>query len=944
MDVIPDKHDLLDENRFLWQDIVVHLQETNAQTQDVVKIERLAIASSYALQQLQRCPDWTGSLLQLEEFTLEPNAIACDSSNKIDLDRVKQALRQYRHRKMVEIIYLDVVAANPVEMTLRHLSDLADQLIREALQACQQQLSAKHGQPLDSNGDEMELNIIAMGKLGGGELNFSSDIDLICCYDSDGELDGYGQLSYQEYFSRLVKLFTQVLSETTADGFVYRVDLRLRPWGESGPVALSHSALEHYYQLHGREWEQYALVKARILTGGEASINYLASIIRPFVYRKYHDYRVFEGLATLKQKIDAQAKSKKMRVNIKIGRGGIREIEFFVQAFQILKGGRNHQLQQPGIFSCFDALEQHGIVDAETIREMRTAYCFLRLLENRIQMYDDQQTHDLPVNPLQQTRIATTLGFSDWATVVAQLQQHRDQVYRCFSELFKQDVASGPELLIDDGFAEAIDNDRRWEFIDNAGIDEAREINQLLNRFLQSKARSFMSAKANQRFSTLLPILIEAIRPCSHPAILFERVMRLFSSSAGRSVYFELLFQNQSLLQKLASLFDKSAWIAEEVSQYPMLLENLIQAGDQDRFDKPRLLQRLQRQLDNIEGDTELELDSLRLFKREQTLVIACAELAQEIDANEVSRYLCELAEVVLEAVYRLASKALRQQYGVPECTESGTRRQANFAIVGYGKLGGLEMHYQSDLDLIFLHDSSGEQQHTSGEKCVENSIYFARLAQKIISMTSVMTVSGKLYEIDSRLRPEGSSGLLVSSTQAYQRYQLEKAWTWEHQALVRARVVAGEPRLKPEFDRIREQVLRQARDIEQLGQDIVEMRERIYRSKQPPEGERRDLKQSRGGMVDIEFLVQYWVLAHANSIGSDCLYSDNISLLNELFRLNLITSSQSQLAEIYQTYHRLLHESVLQNQSAEVDAEVIAEQIEYVVNCWNECFSVQEN
>jgi glutamate-ammonia-ligase adenylyltransferase len=698
----------------------------------------------------------------------------------------------------------------------------------------------------------MELNIIAMGKLGGRELNFSSDIDLICCYDSDGELSGYGQLSHQEYFNRLVRLTSQVLSEATAEGFVYRVDLRLRPWGESGPVALNHSALEHYYQLHGREWEQYAMVKARVLTGSEASRNYLASMLKPFVYRRYHDYRVFDGLAGLKQKIDSQAKSGKMRVNIKVGQGGIREIEFFVQAFQILKGGRNHQLQNTEIFACFDALEQHKIVDTETIHKLREAYCFLRLLENRIQMYNDQQTHDLPECPEQQARIAATMNIASWDALLEKLQQHRDRVSFYFSELFKQEVASVPEPVLDDSFADAIDDSRQWEFITNANIGKAEDINQLLNRFLQSKAWSFMSAKAKQRFSTLLPILIEAIRPSADPDILFERFIRLFSSIAGRSVYFELLFQNQALLQKLASLFEKSAWIAGEVSQYPMLLENLIQSGDQNRFDKAILLQRLQQQLANIEGDTELELDSLRLFKREQTLVIACAELAEEIDANQVSR---------LESVYQLAEKALQQQFGIPECSVAGTRRKANFAIVGYGKLGGFEMHYQSDLDLIFLHDSEGEQQHTDGDKSVENSTFFARLAQKIISMTSVLTASGKLYEIDSRLRPEGSSGLLVSSTQAYLRYQLEKAWTWEHQALVRARVVAGDPALVPEFNRIREQVLRIPRDVEKLRQDIAEMRERIYRNKRPPEGERIDLKQSRGGMVDIEFLVQFWVL-----------------------------------------------------------------------------------
>jgi len=942
MAALTDHQSLLAENRFQWQQIADYLASKPFASDDIDRIERLAIASPYALQQLQRTPELVDSLLQLEGFVLEPDPADATVHEKIDIDLLKRQLRHYRHRKLVEIIYLDVVAGNPLENTLHHLSDLADQLIQVALAACNQQLSGKHGQPQDANGDAMQLNIIAMGKLGGRELNFSSDIDLICCFESDGELAGIGQLSYQEYFARLVRLLSQVLSDSTADGFVYRVDLRLRPWGDSGPVVLNHSALEHHYQLHGREWEQYAMVKARVISGSETSRSHLVSLLKPFVFRKYHDYRVFEGLAALKGKIDSQAKSKGMRVNIKVGPGGIREIEFFVQAFQILKGGRNHQLQTTEIFDCFDALLQHDVVDGDTVSELRAAYCFLRQLENRIQMFDDQQTHDLPANVEQQRRIAFSMGFADWATLLEQLQQHRDQVSHFFNELFQREQETTPELVIDDSFAETIEDDREWEFITNSGIADAAEINQLLNRFLRSKAWSYMSARAKQRFNNLLPRLLETIGTEENPGILFERFMRLFSSIAGRSVYFELLFQNTALLDRLCSLFARSAWIADEVSQYPMLLENLIHPGDRQRFDKSILQQRLQTQLDNIEGDTELELDSLRLFKREQTLVIASAELAQEIDAIQVCRYLCDLAEVVLEAVYRLASKALQQQYGIPQCTLDGNRREANLAIIGYGKLGGYEMHYQSDLDVIFLHDSSGEQQFTSGEKCIENSVYFARLAQKIISMTSVLTASGKLYEIDSRLRPEGSSGLLVSSTQAYLRYQLEKAWTWEHQALVRARLVAGSQALHTEFENIREQVLRLDRDATRLRQDIVEMRDRIYHSKQPPEGERRDLKQSRGAMVDIEFLVQYWVLAQANNIGSDCLYSDNISLLNELFRLNLITSSQSQLAEIYTDYHRLLHESVLQNQSSEVDAETIAAQVNQVVNCWNECFGLE--
>ncbi|MDH3387811.1 MAG: bifunctional [glutamate--ammonia ligase]-adenylyl-L-tyrosine phosphorylase/[glutamate--ammonia-ligase] adenylyltransferase [Gammaproteobacteria bacterium] len=940
----PDIRHLLADHFSQWREVADYLAANGCRAADIEKIERLAIASPYALHQLLRNPGFAQSLLKLDRFLLDDQVGDAVADEKVNLDQLRRELRHYRHRKLVEIIYLDVVGENPVEKTLRRLSDLADQLIRVALDACDRSLSAKHGQPADAQGNAMQLNIIAMGKLGGRELNFSSDIDLICCFDHDGELQGYGQLSYQEYFARLVRLFSQVLGDTTEDGFVYRVDLRLRPWGDSGPVALSHGALEHYYQLHGREWEQYAMVKARVVTGSDPSRAHLAALLKPFVYRRYHDYRVFEGLAALKEKIDAQARSKGMRVNIKIGSGGIREIEFFVQAFQILKGGRNRRLQSTEIFDCFDALLEYDIVDRDTIETLRAAYRFLRLLENRIQMYEDQQTHVLPDNPAQQARIAATLGFTDWNELNDRLQQHRDQVNRLFRELFQREVESVPELIIDDSFAESIDDEKRWDFIDRSGIANSAQINKSLNRFLRSKAWNYMSARAKKRFNTLLPDLLETIGSNADPASLFDRFMLLFSSIAGRSVYFELLYQNLALLEKLASLFEKSAWIADEVSQYPMLLENLIHPGDQDRFDKTALQLRLQTQLANVEGDTELELDSLRLFKREQTLVIACAELAQEIDAIQVSRYLSELAGVVLEAVYQLARKDLRQKFGIPECSEDGNRREANFSIVGYGKLGGFEMHYQSDLDVIFLHDSGAEQQHSSGDKCIENSVYFARLAQKIISMTSVLTGAGKLYEIDPRLRPEGSSGLLVSSLQAYRRYQLEKAWTWEHQALIRARLVAGSPLLQQAFARIREEVLRLPRDDQKLRTDIVEMRERIYRSKRPPEDERRDLKQSRGTMVDIEFMVQYWVLAHANNIGSDCLYSDNISLLNELFRLNLITRSQSRLVEIYEDYHRLLHESVLQDRSGEVDADIIDEHIDHVKKCWNECFGLQEN
>ncbi len=938
-----DLGDLLGDGDTDWQAVREALATRAVETDRYRDIERLAVASDYALRQLRRDPALLDELLALTEFTLDEPIIEPAPDDRVDLDQLRRELRHYRHRKLVTIIYLDVVRDRPLRDILEYLSDLADRLILTALDACNRQLAAKHGQPVDERGEAMQLNLIAMGKLGGRELNFSSDIDLICCYDSDGELEGYGRLSHQEYFSRLVRQLTQVLSDNTEDGFVYRVDLRLRPWGDSGPVVLSHAALEHYYQLHGREWEQYAMVKARVISGRKSERAAVEAILQPFVYRRYHDYRVFEGLASMKDKIDAQARARGMRNNIKLGPGGIREIEFCVQAFQILKGGRNRHLRRSQIFACFDALAAQAIVEREQIDALHDAYVFLRRLENRIQMFADEQTHQLPIDPARRRRIAASLDYADWQALETALQEHRDAVGDFFNALFKRETGQSPDALLDDSLDPAGDA-RRAEFVAASGVAEPAAIAAQLHGFIASKAWGYMSARAKKRFNGLLPDLLAGIQFSADQPSLFERFMRLFASIAGRSVYFELLGQNPALLQRLGELFDKSAWIAAEVASFPMLLENLIQRPDRSRFDRADLEARLRLQLANVEGDPELELDSLRLFKREQTLVIAGAELAGEIDELAVGNYLSDLAEIVLAAVLELARKDLEARHGVPRHRLDGELRAAGFAIIGYGKLGGRELHYRSDLDLIFVHDSSGEQAQTDGDKCIENSVYFPRLAQKVISMTSVLTASGKLYEIDSRLRPEGSSGLLVSSLEAFERYQREKAWTWEHQALVRARPVAGDAALAAGFGAIRTQILQQPRDADRLRADVAEMRARIYRNKRPPENDRRDLKHSRGGMVDIEFLVQYWVLRYANSLDTDCLTSDNISLLNALLRANRIPAPAAELVEIYRKYHRLLHQAVLQNQAAEVDAGIIEAELEQVTKCWNECFGEQEN
>jgi glutamate-ammonia-ligase adenylyltransferase len=937
-------NDLIEPDLFVWERVEAALSHTglDRDTDFVAQLRSLALASNYASTQLGKYPELLDELHGCRDWQLDEPALARALEDLTDDGQIKRVLRLFRHRKMLRILYLDVCLSAAVEDTLQRLTDLADALIRQALSRAEAILSAKHGQPLDTQGETMQLNVIGMGKLGGGELNFSSDIDLICVYSDDGRLSGFGQQEHCQYFANVARLFKKFLHDSTADGFVYRVDLRLRPWGDSGPLVLSHEAFEHYYQLHGREWEQYAMVKARVITGSDDDRKYLQSILKPFVYRRYHDYRVFDGLAQLKNKIDQQARRKNERNNIKTGHGGIREIEFYVQAFQILKGGRNHLLQTPSLFRAMQVIAEQQITDPAEVTRMRTAYCFLRRLENHIQMMDDQQTHDIPANANHRQRIAQLMGFSDWAGLEETLQGNQTLVNGIFASLFDQhDEKNGSnEGLV---HLNELDADEHLQQVRQMGFAETGSIHQRLQTFYASKAFLFMSEKAKRRFHCFFPQLLKLVAAQTHQARLLDRMLELLSSIAGRSVYFELLYQREGLLEKLVSLFDSSSLIAREVTRYPMLLESILHPEQlENRFDPDYLTHSLGVQLHNIAGDIEMELDVLRQFKRAHTIEIATASLANEIDTTRVSDCLSQLAAIIVQAVYELAWRELTAIHGEPRCTIDGQTRSPGFGILAYGKLGGRELHYESDLDIVFVHNSSDEDQLTNGSRSIDNNIFFARLAQKIISKITLLTAAGKLYEIDTRLRPDGASGMLVSPLHAFRHYQLNKAWVWEHQAIVRARFIAGDPGLGNEVESIRREVMQLPRDDQTLRAEIAAMRQRMYEAKKPPEGEIVNLKHSLGCMVDIEFMLQYWVLRHANKFASLCESTDNIGLIGRLYELELISSRQHQLADAYQTYHRCLQARVIQNQPAELPSADIANEIALVRQCWRDTFQLE--
>ncbi len=937
---------LIEPDLFHWEQLQQTIENANItlNTESVQQLRNLSLGSNYATAQLAKYPELISTVLESKSYAPEEDKLTSSLHDLSDINDIKKQLRLFRHRKLVEIIFLDICHSETLENTLINISELAEIIIQQALLKAEQIISLKHGQPIDSLGNPMLLNIIAMGKLGGKELNFSSDIDLICCYSEEGQLKGKGNLSYTQYFAHVVKLFSQLLNDSTADGFVYRVDLRLRPWGDSGPVVFSHSAFEHYYQLHGREWEQYAMVKARVITGSNEDKKHLQSILKPFVYRRYHDYRVFDGLAQLKKKIDQQAKTKGGNFNVKTGQGGIREIEFYVQAFQILKGGRNLHLQTQSLFKAIQVLSEQDLTEQQDLSQVRASYCFFRMLENRIQMMNDQQTHEIPQKQNLLDRISLGLDYQHWNELEAEMLAHQSAVSNIFSTLFTTDEESesnsSSSVILDE-----LSEEEHFTQISNLGFRESGFVHQTLQDFYQSKALMFMSEKAKGRFRCFFPLLLAEVAQHNNQRALLDRMLAFLSTIAGRSVYFEMLHQNNPLLAKLVNLFNDSQWIADEVTKHPILLESLLYPGAlSGRFDQHVLEHSLNIQLKNVKNDVELELDVLRQFKRAQTIVIASAEIATEISTDEVSLYLSELAEIILSAVHKLSVKELAHQYGYPEAILDSNKFTPSLGIIGYGKLGGNELHYQSDLDIIFIHNSAGDQQQTNGKKCIDNAIYFARLGQKIISKITLLTAAGKLYEIDTRLRPDGASGMLVPSTQSYLKYQLEKAWVWEHQSIVRARFISGDSSLAADFKSTREQVLNLTRDEKELPRAIVEMRDKIYQTKTPREGDLVNLKHSRGCLVDIEFLVQYWVLKYANKFATLTETTDNIGLITELHQLQLITDKELQLRDIYQSLHTLLHAKVLQNEAPEIESDQIETAISLVKACWKNNFKNLEN
>ncbi len=861
-----------------------------------------------------------------------------------DEEALLKVLRLFRRREMVRIAWRDLAGWADLAETLADLSALAAACVDGALRRLGEWQTVEHGVPYgQDSGRCQSLVVIAMGKLGAGELNFSSDIDLICAYPEEGETRGGKRpISNQEYFIKLARRLIHVLQTPTPDGFVFRVDMRLRPFGDSGPLVISFDAMEEYYQTHGREWERYAWIKAAAIAGDGNDGARLMALLRPFVYRRYLDFGAYESLRAMKVLIEAEVRRKGMVDNIKLGAGGIREIEFIGQAFQLIRGGRETELQVRPILIVLERLVAAGYLPDYAGRELTAAYRFLRRAENRLQEYADQQTHRLPNEPQGQLRLAMAMGYGDWQGFIGALDRHRQRVQGHFQQVFAAPQTETPAT--NDGpdfvqlWAGILNQEQGHAVLAAAGYERVEETLARIVRFRDSPTCRQLTARGRERLDHLMPLLLGAVAHAHDSATTLGRVLDLVEKIARRTTYLALLAESPMALSQLVRLCAASPWITGLLTLHPLLLDELLDPRSlYAPLNRSALEAELAADLARLgSDDLEQQMEVLRHFQQTNTLRVAAADVVGAYPLMVVSDHLTEIAEVVLKAVLRLACEHLIERHGPPACLIDDEQVEPGFAIIGYGKLGGIELGYGSDLDLVFLHGSGGEALGTQGSKPIDNNVFFARLGQRIIHMMTAHTPAGVLYEVDMRLRPSGSSGMLVSSMAAFAEYQRHEAWTWEHQALVRARVVAGDPVVAEHYAAIRREVLGRERDRAQLRREVREMRERMRTELGQRDPARFDLKQDAGGIADIEFMVQYGVLAWANTHPELLRYTDNIRLLEGLARSGVMTTRDTELlSDIYRVYRAKVHQLTLLKEPIVVDAQAFAEQRRAVARLW---------
>ncbi len=839
--------------------------------------------------------------------------------NIFDENSLKRALRFLRRHVMARIIVRDLNNLADLHEVMHTTSTLAECVINTALDYLNSWLVETYGQPVDAEGFPQRLIVIGMGKLGGYELNVSSDIDLIFAYESEGETRSEKPMSNQDFFTRLAKKLISAIDETTEDGFVFRVDMRLRPFGSEGALVSNLYALEYYYQNNGREWERYAWIKGREVTGGSQ----VSKLLKPFVFRKYLDFGAFDSMRDLKIQIQRDVNSKGMHDNIKLGRGGIREIEFIAQVFQLIRGGRDVALQIKPTLSVLQLLKEMGILSEQAVDELSEAYYFLRNLEHRLMYLEDAQTHDLPKSDEARERIAKAMNFPDWQAFFVQLNQYRSQVQHHFDATFN-DSGTGKDVyeLEKSIWNGAISEPAAIAALENMGFDDAGESLRHLEVLHHSSRYQQLPELSRHRFDALMPHVIAQSARMKNADVTLTRVIDLLESICRRASYLALLTEHTQALQLLIKLCSSSPWLANYLAQHPILLDELLDtrtlyaAPDFDALKKE-----LNERLTEADDDVERQMDAMRHFKHANVFRFAVQDINGELVLETLSDYLSNLADLIMNAGLETIWQHVRGKH----------RDVPKFAVIGYGKLGGKELGYASDLDIIFLYDDDAPD---------VNEVY-VRFAQRISTWFNSLTSAGLLYETDLQLRPDGNSGLLVSTVEAFREYQLHKAWVWEHQAITRARFVAGDADIGKAFDAIRFEVMTQQRDQEKLKQEVLAMREKM-RQAQHLQDDTFDLKHSVGGIIDVEFLVQYLVLLHAPQHPELTGNIGNIGLLRLMGKLGIVDANLAEsVAAAYREYRHTQHMLKLQGATRiSVELSTISHHVEKVVALWQQVFA----
>ena len=906
----------------------------------------ILVQSDFIVDAFYRYPQWLTNIInhppQADERRYYQQWLNEHLTSVLDETALMKALRLFRRYILVRLEWSQLTYTSSDEQILSQLSELAEVIIVTARDWLYELSCKEWGTPCSHQGEPQPLLVLGMGKLGGGELNFSSDIDLIFTYPEHGQTQGgRRELDNAVFFTRLGQRLIKALDSITEDGFVYRVDMRLRPLGEGGPLVLSFSSMEDYYQEQGRDWERYAMVKAKVLGDQQNSFTKeLYQMLKPFVYRRYIDFSVLQSLRNMKSMIEREVRRRGLKNNIKLGAGGIREIEFIVQVFQLIRGGRVIGLQTRSLLTALQVIEQESLLDTNEVAQLRNNYLFLRRCENLLQAINDEQTQTLPEEELDQIRLATNMGFTNWSEFIEQLTVRMQQNRLIFNALIgNDDSESVPNTkqyndLFDELWVPDLQLSDIKTVLPNYSDSDAEQLYQMLIQFRNDIGKRTIGVRGREILDQLMPRLLDAICNGQQAIMVFSRILPLLVNIVSRTTYLELLLEYPSALKQLIRLCSASPMISDQLAHYPILLDELIDINSLYQTIEPNEYKsQLYQYLLRIHvDDEEQQLEALRQFKQMQLLHIAAADVEHILTTMKVSDHLTYVAEALLDFVVQMAWSQMVERYGKPAHLADNHK---GLVVVAYGKLGGWELGYGSDLDLVFLHDCPANSV-TNGDKQIDSRQFYLRLVQRIIHLFNVRTSFGILYEVDVRLRPQGDAGLLACSLDSFADYQMNEAWTWEHQALVRARAVYGENDLIKRFNQIRHDVLCKPRDENQLKTEVRQMREKMRNHLGTTQAELFNLKIDEGGIGDIEFLSQYLVLNYAHSHPKMTTWSDNVRILELATHYQIMDSDEAeQLTQAYIDMRNQIHQLALQLLPSTVNSSQFYREKQIVKQSW---------